>query len=213
MKSLIWMGPLTLSVLVGCGGGGGGSSSSSAPVTPAAASTTAETPSSTSPEPAAVAAEAEIETEASAVTVIETEIETSAQEEISDENENEIEVVAATEQTESTEAVDITNLQVEPDFNFTNEQSVQVQVAYPIASQSSYYLNLCSEWKDQAQTQLNYGSCMWRGFMGSEQLSMAMNVPAHQQQIIAELWEIQNGSYTVMRQSYDISSSTISFNF
>ncbi len=91
-------------------------------------------------------------------------------------------------------------LNVAEPFAFTNQQPLAVIVS--LTQPANRYLNLCTQW--QSDQQIHRSSCLWRGALQHNQTEIQLQLGAHHQQLIAELWRLDRGQLDVEYQVVDI---------
>ena len=92
----------------------------------------------------------------------------------------------------------IATVQVDYGFDFSNQNSVQITLNRAEQEDSRFHLNLCLRWLNAIEQSLDYDSCLWRGSWESSPQNLELIIPAHQYLLIAELWQIHSGTYSVV---------------
>ncbi|MBD1390743.1 hypothetical protein IC617_15030 [Neiella sp. HB171785] len=109
----------------------------------------------------------------------------------------------ANNETEQPTAVASDQLQIDANFDFDHQQQLAVTIETPLISGSRYFATICAQQAVAEDDELSadYSQCLWQATLVDESTTAAIVLPAHIQQLVAELWQIHQGQYQVQRQT------------
>ncbi|RKF18782.1 hypothetical protein DBZ36_10325 [Alginatibacterium sediminis] len=111
--------------------------------------------------------------------------------------------------------LELSDLQAAAEFDFSNDEQVNVNISYPGFDAQKRYINICTQWLDQDLEIINYNSCVYRGQLSADELEIKLSLAGHSEQLIAEvlLLSLAGSSSEIVVQSITTDQQQIEFQF